>query len=89
MATLRDILEIILAAAEQSGHSFSEDFADTIEHQIKMAHGGDRIYIVPPNSRKDPERVKKIETLARQLPTSVVAERVGVSRSYVHRIVKK
>lgn len=86
MATLHDILNIIFAAAEQTGHSFEQDMFEQIERQIRMQHGGDRVYVSPLESRKDPARAKKITEASKKLPTAVVAERFGVSRSYALRL---
>ncbi|HMY98112.1 MAG TPA: hypothetical protein PLU79_00545 [Burkholderiaceae bacterium] len=89
MPSLHDIIGFMARVASEAGHSFSEDLAGELEKQIRRAYPGERIYIAPSTSRKDPARGQQIAELARRLTTGVVAERMGVSRSYVHRIVKK
>lgn len=78
-------------AAQGSGGEggFCDDFARELERQAQARFPGERIYIAPSGRRNDPDRAARIVDLARRLPTGVVAERSGVSRQYVHRLVKK
>lgn len=59
------------------------------ERVIRLEFGGERVYVAPLESRKDPARVRQIVALSRTLPTSVVADRLGCSAGYVRRIVRR
>lgn len=93
MPSLREFLQFVLdVAAHGSGPGeggFTDDLARELERQVQSRFPGERVYIAPSGRRNDPERAARIADLARRLPTGVVAERVGVSRQYVHRLVKK
>ncbi|MCU0810130.1 MAG: helix-turn-helix domain-containing protein [Thiobacillaceae bacterium] len=90
MPTLREILVVICRHAEaHHDGSIGEQCAREWEAMIRKSWPGERVYIAPPDSRRDPERAEKIREAAKRLPTGVTAERFGVSRSYVHRILKK
>ncbi len=82
MPTLREFL-----------HHLAHEFAPGLdqgaaESSIRKVWGGTRVYIPPADSRQDPERAEAIRQAAAQLPTRVVAERLGVSESYVRRVRK-
>jgi hypothetical protein len=90
MPTLREIMVVICRHAEaKHGVSIGEQCARELEAMIRQSWPGERVYIAPPDSRRDPDRADKIREAAKRLPTGVTAERFGVSRSYVHRILKK
>lgn len=59
-----------------------------IEEEIRRAFPGERLYIPPVDSRRDPGRKESIIHAAARLPTRVVAERHGVSESWVRQVVK-
>lgn len=59
------------------------------ERRIRMQFAGERVYIPPPDSRKDPHRAERIRELSRTLPTAVVAARLSVSHGYVRRLVRR
>lgn len=91
MAALRDLIAFVLemAAQGQSGEGgFDEHLAREIERQLQTRYPGERVYIRE-GTRKDPGRPARIAELARRLPTGVVAERLGVSRQYVHRVIAR
>jgi hypothetical protein len=54
---------------------------------IRTTWPGERVYISPATSRKDPARRQAIAEAARRLPVSTVAQRFGVSWQWVYRIV--
>lgn len=83
--TLKDLMRFVCACAEQSGHSFTEECAQQIERQIIRAHQGEKVYIPHP----DMSLKKDLAEAAKRLPTGIVASRYGVSRSWVHRVIKK
>lgn len=89
MASLREFLDFVCACAEQSGQTFSEDFATELERQLQGRFPAERIYIPPAGSRKRASRAAAVLDAGRHLPTGVVAERMGISKSYAHRILKK
>jgi DNA-binding transcriptional regulator LsrR (DeoR family) len=60
-----------------------------LEQQLRRSYGGDRIYIPPADSRKDPERGEAIRQAARTLPRGVICTRFGISRQLVSHHLKK
>jgi hypothetical protein len=84
MPTLRDLMTLVCRHAEARGLSFGEQCARDLEQLIRRELGGERIYVQPANSRKDPARAEAIRAAARTLPTGVVSERYGVSRQLIH-----
>ena len=90
MPSLQDLLDFVVRCChESSGDGFSDRLMLQVEKQIRQAWGGERVYISPPESRKDPRRAEAIRKAARFLPTRVVAERFGVSRSAIYRITRR
>lgn len=89
MPTLREMMRFMCRYAEQCGHCFSEDLALELEKQLRRQYPAERVYIPPADSRKDPERAEAIRKAAKTLPTSVVAERYGVSRRWVAMATRK
>ena len=87
--TLRELMRFVCDCAQQAGYSVPDEFTDELSRQVRHAYPAERVYIPPPRSRKDPERAEAIQSAARELPTGVISERFGVSRSYVHRVIKK
>mgnify|MGYP001113763302 CR=1 FL=1 len=90
MPTLREMLTALVHHAErQQGISVGEQCAREWEQLIRKSWPGERIYIAPCDSRKDPDRANAIREAAKRLPTGVVSERFGVTRSYVYKVTKK
>jgi len=89
MATLRQLLKIVLEISAKNGRCVDDGMAIMIEQQIRQRLPRERVYIPPMDSRKDPARVQRLKDAAKMLPSSVVAMRYGVSRSWVNRAVKK
>lgn len=89
MATLREVMSFIREVAVGRGVSIDGDLLVEIEREIQMRFSSDRIYVPPPNSRKDPARTEAIREAARRLPTKVVAERFGVTRQWVGQVIKR
>lgn len=91
MPSLQDLLDFVVCCCNESGGdgTFSDGFMLQVEKQIRQTWGGERVYISPPESRKDPRRAEAIRKAARFLPTRVVAERFGVSRSAIYRITRR
>ena len=89
MPTLRDLMTLVCRHAESRGLSFGQECARDLEMLIRREMAGERVYIPPADSRKDPAKAEAIRQAAARLPTGVVAQRFGVSRSYAARILKK
>lgn len=89
MPALRELMEFLCAQAGDRGVSFGEQCARELEAAIRRAYAGERVYIPPMDSRKDPARADAIKAASARLPSGVVAQRFGVSHSYVRRVVKK
>lgn len=83
MPTLRALLAQVVRDLDVDREHLS-----AIEHRVRCTWAGERVYIPPAHSRRDPERKIEIKRAASKLPTRVVAERHGVSESYVRRIKK-
>lgn len=89
MATLHELLSLVYRHAEEAGQALPSELQQTIEDEIRSTWPTQRVYVPPINSRKDPSKSTAIRKASKQLPTRVVAERYGVSKSWVHRLVKK
>lgn len=89
MAAFLDIAARMFAVLEQNGVRLDPAVkADAVE-VIRREYPGERAYIVPLMSRKDPARAEAIRQAAARLPTGVVSERLGVSRQLIHYHTKK
>lgn len=89
MPALRDLLDFIIYQAAERGHSFGEECAREIETAIRKQWAGERVYIPPADSRQSVGRTEAIRQAAARLPTRVVAERFGVSRQWVHQVIRR
>lgn len=89
MPTLHEMIDFICQVAEGAGREFSMDFAIELEKQLQQRFATEKIYVPPPNSRKNPARSEAIREAAKRLPTGVVAQRFGVSRQLVSYHTKK
>lgn len=89
MPSLRALLHLVADQAGQGGVALPADLLDAIEGEVRAAYPSERVYIPPPDSRKDPARTAAIRSAARHLPTSFVAERFGCDPSWVRRVVKR
>ena len=79
MATLKDLADLIA----RSG--ISPETVDLIVGEIGKRFGGDKIYIPAPDHSKKDQMLAALRTL----PSGVVAERFGVTRSYACRVARK
>ena len=90
MPSLRELLALLNKIASQHhGVSIGEQCAREMEAAIRKTWPAERVYISPPDSKKDPARASAMRAAAKRLPTGVAAERFGVSRQYIHKITKK
>jgi|GEM_PF-4751121 len=85
---LHDLIEFMRQHAADHGQLIDPSTWAAIEQAVRRAHPGEKVYIPQADSRKDPARAEAIRKAAKTLPTSVVAERFGVSRQLVHYFVK-
>lgn len=83
--TLREFMNFVCACAEQSGHSFSEDFAEELARQIVREHPAEYVYIPRPVKSTTAD----IIAAARRMPNAEVAKRYGVSRYWVNKVSKR
>jgi hypothetical protein len=81
---LRELMELIGQYAAREGHPITAGIWEEIERAIMQAHPGERIYIPKANAGQKSD----IIDAAKRLPSAVVAERFGVSRSWVNRLVR-
>lgn len=81
MPTLADIIAIV-----RDNHG--DAAAAQLDTELRTRWPAQRIYIPPPETRKDPIRADQIRRAAKRLPAGVVADRYGVSRSWVYRVTK-
>ena len=84
MPSLTEVLDLV---REQTGLSASA--IEGLEQEIRRTWPGERVYLAPANSRKDPRRAEQIRQASRKLPVGIVAQRYQVSRSYVYQVLKK
>lgn len=89
MPTLREFIAFFDRLADERGESFSDEFTTILEREMRRKWPGEKIYVLPPNSRKDPARGEAIVAAAKKLPTGIVRERFGISRQLVSYHVKK
>ena len=89
MPTLRDLMNLVCRHAEARGLSFGQECARELELLIRREMPGERVYIPPADSRIANDRAAAIKAAAARLPTGVVAQRFGVSRQYVAKVIKK
>ena len=85
MAAWREVFDFMVRCAEESGHGFSEDFADELFKQVTGQYRNEIVRMVSPRESKR----REIEHLAQRLPTATVSVRLGVSKSWVNRVRKK
>lgn len=86
---LYELMRLIRTEIAAREHAAPEALWQQIEHTIRTRYAAQRIYVPPLDSRKDPARAARVKEAARHLPTRVVADRLGVSESWVRRVGKK
>jgi hypothetical protein len=85
MATLKDLDELLTRLAEASAGLTLEEFKRMAIGEVSREFRGQRINV--PDVRLS--RKSEIAAAAQKLPTGVVAQRYGVTQSYVCRVVKR
>ena len=65
------------------------DQIEVFEAKISEEWGGSRIYCPPPASRAQQHRAAHLREAVANLPTSVVVERYGISRSWAYALAKR
>lgn len=86
MPSLRKLMDLMCRHADAHGVSLGEQFARDLERLIQQSFPAERVYIPPANSPHDPARTEAIRQAAARLPTSVVAQRFGISRQAVYKL---
>lgn len=89
MPGVGELLDLITRQAADAGHDLPEPLRKELEHTIRRTWPGERVYIAPATSRKDPGRVQAIRHAAKYLPVKVVAQRHGVTPAWVYRVIKR
>lgn len=86
MARLNEQVALIVQwmRARHPEVSFGDQCAQEMENMIRRAMPGERIYV----AAVDASKKQQIAAAARFLPTGVVAERFGVSSTWVRRVVR-
>ena len=85
MATLKDLDELLTRLADASAGMSLEEFKRAILGEVQREFTGQKIYIAAPCTSKK----QMVIEAARRLPTGVVVERCGVSRQYVHKLIRR
>lgn len=85
MPTLRDLDTLMQLLIESSRDMSLDEFKTAVLGEIRRDFAGQKIFV--PESREN--KRAQIEAATQTLPTGIVAERYGVSRSYVYRIIKR
>lgn len=85
MPTLNELIECMCRYAEANEKYLPKDFCTGFKGELQRQFPGEKIY-VPPQSNSKREMIAQS---ARTLPSGVVAERHGVSRRYVNKVIKK
>lgn len=89
MPSMDEFLELARKVAEHHGLEAPEQFYSDLSTQTRQAWPGERIYLIPLNSQKDPARGLAIKTVVRKLPTGIISDRMGISRQLVSYHTKK
>lgn len=89
MPSLGEFVGMMRQCAEQHGVSLPEQYLSEIQDRARSTWPGERIYLIPKNGRRDPERSVKIVELSRHSPCAVISDRLGISRQLVAYHLKK
>lgn len=85
MATIADLDALMTYLAQEAGEVSLLEFKVLVVGELRKRHPGEKLYI-PAHEVSKKEQILRA---AAQMPTGVVAERYGVSSSYVCRVVKR
>jgi len=89
MPSFNDLLDLARKVAEYHGLDVPEQFYADLSDRSRESWPGERIYLMPKNSRRDPARGEAITSAIKRLPTGIVSERLGVSRQLISYYQKK
>ena len=84
MPSLRDLM-----ARLEDHFGLDREQIEVFEAKLSEDWGGSRIYCPPPTSRAQRHRAAHLRDAAATLPTAVVVERYGVSRSWAYALAKR
>ena len=89
MPSLYAFFERLRRDCDESGHAIPGAVWKRFQDNVRRDYPGQRIYIPPLNSRKDPERAASLRRAVKRLPSGVAAAEHGVSPQYAARLAKK
>ena len=89
MPTLRDLLQLIEKESVAKGSPVPVAVLTHLERVIRQTWPAERVYVPPAGSRKDAARNSALREAAKRLPVGVVADRNGVTPSWVYRLARK
>jgi hypothetical protein len=85
MATLNDLEALLNELASASAGLTLEEFKTLAIGEIRQQMAGDKIYVPAVRVSK----TERILEAARKLPAGIVSQRLGVSHSYVLRVINR
>lgn len=88
MPSLAELVNLVAQRCADAGCQCPDRHWYEVTAELRETWSGQRVYIPPPNSRKDAARAEQIRRAAARLPTGVVASTFNVSESYVRKVWK-
>jgi hypothetical protein len=85
VATLNDLIDCMCRFAEANEKNLTKDFCVEFKTHLQKQFPGEKVYI----PAADMSKKAQIAEAAKRLPTGVVAARMGVSHSWVRKVVKR
>lgn len=82
MATITDLDTIMRLLAQEAATMTLDEYRVACIGELRRRHPGEKLYIPAPDQSKK----QQVIALARQLPTGVVATRLGVSQRYARKL---
>lgn len=89
MPSLHHLLEAIRGHCGEGGCEIPDQVWLSVTIEVRREFARQRIYVPPPDSRKDPARTAALRQAVRRLPTGVAASQHGVSMDWARKIAKK
>ena len=89
MPSLYAFFERLRRDCDEAGHKIPGKVWKQAQDNMRRDYPGQRIYIPPLHSRKDPERAAALRRAVKRLPTGVAAAEHGVTPRHARRVAKK
>jgi hypothetical protein len=86
---LYQLLEVIRAHCRAGGCEIPEPLWSDLSLKLRREFSRQRVYVPPPDSRKDPARTQALRDSVSRLPTGVAAAKHGVSTSWARQVANK